>query len=228
MTKRTATGKSPLRSMLIAVALESRSSRSSRCMEDQEDIENIPPTTPRKRTLSKSNGYILKDFILMTGQPLTPVSNKRTISLFTPTKRLVSSTPTKSPSSTPSKSPSTIFTRAKAVLRRGTIHGKITARSSERSQICSFLSHYLGKVNRGAFLYICGPPGTGKTALMNEIFAEYQMCPSMRRVDMTFINCMSFTRADEVFDRIIEDFGDDAGFVDAQLERLFLKRTTMS
>lgn len=164
----------------------------------------------------------------MPGLPVTPVSGKRTISLFTPSKRLVASTPTRTPTASPSNTINTIFSRAKAALRRGTVPGKITARSSERSQILSFLSHNLGKVKRGAFLYICGPPGTGKTALMNEIYSEYQNCQNIEGVDMTFLNCMSFDRAEEVFDRIIEGFNGNAGFIDAQLEHLFIKRKTMS
>jgi cell division control protein 6 len=137
------------------------------------------------------------------------------------------STPTKTPAS-PIIPTNSIFTRAKAVLRRGTIPGKLTARSSERSQIFSFLSHQLGKVKRGAFLYICGPPGTGKTALMHEIYTEYQECESNSKLDMAFINCMSFERAEEVFERIIETFKGDVSFVDAQLESFFIKRKTMT
>jgi cell division control protein 6 len=164
--------------------------------------------------------------LLTTALPITPQSIKRTVSLFTPTKRFLAS-PSRSQTSSPSTTP-TVFTRAKAVLRRGTVPGKITARSSERAQILSFLSHQLGKVRRGAFLYICGPPGTGKTALMNEIFAEYQDCQSTPKPDMAFINCMSFQRPEEVFDRIVEDLNGDRAFVDAQLEHLLVKRRTMS
>jgi cell division control protein 6 len=155
---------------------------------------------------------------------MTPVSIKRTVSLFTPKKQCLS-TPTGTPTSSPSN---TVFAQAKSVLRRGTFPGKLAARSSERSQILSFLSHNLGKVKRGAFLYICGPPGTGKTALMNEIFSEYKDCPSTQKTNMTFINCMSFEKAEDVFDRIIEEFNGNTEFVEAQLESLFIKRKTMS
>jgi Cdc6-like AAA superfamily ATPase len=77
-------------------------------------------------------------------------------------------------------------------------------------------------------LYVCGPPGTGKTALMNEIFAEYHDCQSTPKPDMAFLNCMSFERPEEVFDGIIEQFNGDGAFVDAQLEYLLVKRKTMS
>jgi len=78
-------------------------------------------------------------------------------------------------------------------------------------------------------MYICGPPGTGKTALMTEIFEELKSCPRSN-VDnannMAFINCMSFERAEEVFDRILDEFGapgGNKGPVDTHLEKLFLK-----
>jgi Cdc6-like AAA superfamily ATPase len=164
----------------------------------------------------------------MIGFPLTPISVKRTVSLFTPTKRRIS-TPTRTPTS-PSIPTNTIFTRAKSVLRRGIVPGKVAARSSERAEIVSFISEHLQVVQRGAFLYICGPPGTGKTALMNEIYSEYKEdCPStLENTNMTFINCMSFERPEEVFDRIIEDFKGKKGAVDTQLENIFIKRKTMS
>ena len=164
----------------------------------------------------------------MKGLPLTPVSVKRTVSLFTPSKRCVS-TPTQTPTSSPSIPINTIFTRAKAVLRRGTVPSKVAARSSERTEILSFLSHRLEEVQRGGFLYICGPPGTGKTALMSEIYAECKDCPSTAEdTAMTFINCMSFEKPEEVFNRIIEDFKGKKGPVDTQLENIFIKRKSMS
>jgi cell division control protein 6 len=166
--------------------------------------------------------------MLMKGRPLTPVSVKRTVSLFTPSKRCIS-TPTRSPTSSPSVHTNTVFTQAKSVLRRGTVPGRVAARSSERTEILSFLSFHLKEVERGGFLYICGPPGTGKTALMSEIYAECKDCPSTpENTAMTFINCMSFEKPDEVFDRIIEDFKGGKGSVDTQLEKIFIKRKTMS
>lgn len=76
-------------------------------------------------------------------------------------------------------------------------------------------------------MYICGPPGTGKTALMNEIFSEYKECQSKQNIDAAFINCMSFGNPEDTFDRIIDEFNTNAGSIDSQLEYLFLKRKTM-
>ena len=63
---------------------------------------------------------------------------------------------------------------------------------------------------------------------MNEIFLEYKACPSTPKVDMAFINCMSFEKADDVFDRIIEEFNADGNSVEEKLEHLFINRKTMS
>ena len=62
---------------------------------------------------------------------------------------------------------------------------------------------------------------------MNEVFIEYQDCSSTE-IDMAFINCMSFERPEEVFERIIGTFGGDVSAVDTQLDSLFIKRKTMS
>jgi len=45
---------------------------------------------------------------------------------------------------------------------------------------------------------------------------------------MAFINCMSFAKPEEVFDRVIEAFKGKPGAVNTQLEALFIKRKTMS
>jgi Cdc6-like AAA superfamily ATPase len=77
-------------------------------------------------------------------------------------------------------------------------------------------------------MYICGPPGTGKTALMTEIFGEFKSCPSNKAVKTAFVNCMSFERAEEVYERIMEECGTaKKGAVDALLEKLFLKSKSM-
>lgn len=113
------------------------------------------------------------------------------------------------------------------MLRRGTVQGKLAARNAERDEITSFLSRQLEEAKRGGFLYICGPPGTGKTALMNEIFTEYRDCSSIA-MDMAFINCMSFDKPDEVFERIIEEFGGHVPSTEPQLDSFLIKRKTMS
>ena len=150
---------------------------------------------------------------------MTPTSiSKRTVSLFTPRSKNTTNSP-----QTPSPQ-TTIFARAKVLLRKGTVPDKIVSRTSERSKIESFLGDNLGRVGKGAFLYICGPPGTGKTALMNEIYADYQSCESNKRVEMAFINCMSFERPEEVFERIIGSCGDNCGNVENHLDQIFIKR----
>ena len=63
---------------------------------------------------------------------------------------------------------------------------------------------------------------------MNEVFSEYKECPSMQKASMAFINCMSFAKPEEVFDRVIEAFKGKPGPVNTQLEALFVKRKTMS
>jgi hypothetical protein len=64
---------------------------------------------------------------------------------------------------------------------------------------------------------------------MSEIYAECKDCPSTpENTAMTFINCMSFEKPEEVFERIIEDFKGKKGPVDTQLENIFIKRNNMS
>ena len=50
----------------------------------------------------------------------------------------------------------------------------------------------------------------------------------MQNTDMAFINCMSFAKPEEVFERVVEAFKGKSGNVDTQLDALFIKRKTMS
>lgn len=62
---------------------------------------------------------------------------------------------------------------------------------------------------------------------MNEVFAEYRDCPS-NKIAMAFLNCMSFDKPEDVFERIVEELGGDVSAVDGQLDLLLIKRKTMS
>ena len=72
---------------------------------------------------------------------------------------------------------------------------------------------------------------------MNEICKEYQdQCGSSQsskklKVEMAFINCMSFQNAEDVYTRIIEELRTASdpfsGDIKSQLDQLFTKRKMM-
>ncbi|KAJ2996056.1 AAA ATPase [Globomyces sp. JEL0801] len=86
-------------------------------------------------------------------------------------KRLkLTATPTKRISQTPTahRTPTSIYQDAKALFRRCSTPKKLVGRNTERVSIIQFLENHLLAHKPGS-LYISGCPGTGKTALVNEI-----------------------------------------------------------
>lgn len=69
-----------------------------------------------------------------------------------------------------------------------------------------FIERFLAGESSGQSLYVSGSPGTGKTALVNDILSKHQ--ESQENVQVLSLNCMAFNDVDALWDKMIEVFGD--------------------
>lgn len=82
--------------------------------------------------------------------------------------------------------------------------GRLVGREDERSELRSFIQ--TGVQSRsGRCLYVSGPPGTGKSALVTEVCHETKRSPDAR---IAYINCMSVKSSKDIYVKLIEDLKD--------------------
>jgi cell division control protein 6 len=118
-----------------------------------------------------------------------------------------------------------IFTHAKSLLRYGAgTDTQVVGRERERSCLQRFLqkrfnlfAHLehsaspqgeaieLDGAPESGSLYICGLPGTGKTALVRSIIADLEQGEKTPKI--AFVDCMSIQHPREVFAKILEALG---------------------
>jgi cell division control protein 6 len=111
---------------------------------------------------------------------------------------------------TPPGTPSALIplhVRARSLLR-ATCNSTtaIFGRASERDKITKFLASFVTGSDSDAStstLYVSGLPGTGKTALVNDILRTTDMSD----VVVVNLNCMALNNADALWDRLQEDLG---------------------
>ncbi|KAI9792067.1 MAG: AAA ATPase [Peltula sp. TS41687] len=173
-----------------------------------------------------------------TQQVVTPQTPRHRDALskkvpITPRHRLLVSTAGKLPSTprtprtpcTPSNSIPTVYNAARQLFVRSAHPGRLVGRDDERAELTRFLRDRIKK-RTGGCLYVSGPPGTGKSALVNEVlFAELDGRED-GCVKMTQINCMSIRNAKDIFGRLIEGFSDEyeGGDEIAILKKMFVSR----
>lgn len=111
---------------------------------------------------------------------------------------------------TPPSTPRTAYSIAKSLFQRS-CQDSVIGREEERR----FLKQYL-KNDNGA-LYISGLPGTGKSALVNEVVKSWN------RKSKSVINCMSVPKADEIYNYIYSSLTGMEDELNAQkkLEKMF-------
>ncbi|KAH7888789.1 P-loop containing nucleoside triphosphate hydrolase protein [Phlebopus sp. FC_14] len=140
--------------------------------------------------------------------PTTPSparSLRRTNTVVSPQcTRLVSVLSTPPP--TPSDSHLPIHTRARALLR-ATCNSTtaIAGRAAERDIIVNFIEGAKSAScddSQSSTLFISGSPGTGKTALVNSVLADFEVhCGDLQVVS---VNCMTFQNVDTLWQRVCE------------------------
>ena len=95
---------------------------------------------------------------------------------------------------------------------------KLVGRDTERTELRSFISDAI-KSKKGGCTYVSGPPGTGKSALVDEVSAEFKSDPS---ITLANVNCVGIRSAREVYGKLIQEFGLD-GLSDTSLEKDHLR-----
>lgn len=153
----------------------------------KDDDDALAPSTPRHRdALSKKIPVTPRHRVRLTGSQLTP---------RTPQTPLTSAS---------------VYNQARRLFSRCSNPGRLVGRDRERQEISNYVQTCLDSKLTGC-LYVSGPPGTGKSALIGEATQQYLEDESMR---MSTINCMSVRNTKDLSQKLSEDLGlkEDAGF----------------
>ncbi|KAL8954071.1 MAG: hypothetical protein Q9222_000128 [Ikaeria aurantiellina] len=105
----------------------------------------------------------------------------------------------------------TVYHDARQSFVRSADPSRLIGRDAERSELKSFIHNGLSRQS-GRCLYVSGPPGTGKSALVREIFQDLEDEPELR---IMYINCMSVKSTSDLHETIINELGESR---DAELD----------
>ncbi|KAK7226562.1 hypothetical protein V2G26_014565 [Clonostachys chloroleuca] len=146
-------------------------------------LNPVTPSTPRHRDVFSSPNTP-RHVVMSAGK------------LF---KRLTPSTPL-SPSAI-----QTVYHNARQLFAHGTEPGRLIGRETERAQLSTFLDRCSpSSESPGGCLYVSGPPGTGKSAMITEIMQGYTDREGVRA---SYVNCMSIKSSRDLYKTLLEELG---------------------
>ncbi|KAL9113503.1 MAG: hypothetical protein Q9187_007608, partial [Circinaria calcarea] len=178
--------------------------KSLKVVGEPEEIKQLPtPQTPRHRdALSKRIPITPRHRVIVGGKPFTPRTPRT--------------------SSTPSNSP-TVYNCARQLFVRSANPGRLIGRDNERSTLTNFIQEGVTSKS-GRCMYVSGPPGTGKSALVGEVCGDLQGTEDVRTA---YINCMSVKNSKDIYCKLLGDLGGDAfqqGNETVKLKTMFLPK----
>ncbi|KAK4659149.1 AAA ATPase [Podospora pseudocomata] len=146
----------------------------------------IPPVTP-----STPRHYD----VFSKGVTTTPRHRVMSVGKFS--KRMTPSTPL-----TPS-SVQTVYHQARQLFSRSADPGQLIGRDDERAKMKGFLSRCTTSKPSGC-LYVSGPPGTGKSAMVNRITDETVSESADSSIKKAYINCMSAKSSKDLYYTLLD------------------------
>lgn len=112
--------------------------------------------------------------------------------------------------------PQTVYTQARQLFSRGANAGQLVGREAEREKLASFIQDGIESQNGGC-LYVSGPPGTGKSAMVEEVCHGI----GLESVKVAHVNCTSMRAARDIYSKLVEIFCDNSQiFKKSEAERL--------
>ncbi|PTB67095.1 cell division control protein Cdc6 [Trichoderma citrinoviride] len=99
----------------------------------------------------------------------------------------------------------TIYHRARQLFARGAEPGQLVGREAEREQLTAFLDR-VSTSSPGGCLYISGPPGTGKSAMITSLTKKFSEVDGVRSA---YVNCMSIKSSKDLYHTLLAALGED-------------------
>jgi cell division control protein 6 len=171
-------------------------------------VQNTTPETPRHRdALSKEPPITPRHRVTFTGKALTPRTPR---------------TP-----GTPGGALTTVYSQARQLFSRSAEPGQLIGRDFERHELTEFVRTCITKVSGGC-IYVSGPPGTGKSAIVREVADTFEISLTLRKL---YINCMSIKTSRDLCGKLLETMGEELDVLEGDevkaLQGIFLpKRKT--
>ncbi|KEY71125.1 hypothetical protein S7711_00947 [Stachybotrys chartarum IBT 7711] len=153
----------------------------------------VTPSTPRYRDALSSWPSTPRHQVMSAGKLFTRMTPQ---SSFSPS----------SPSTV-----QTIYHSARQLFARGSEPGELIGRDSEREQLAGFLKRCTSSSPSGC-LYVSGPPGTGKSAMISQMTKEHAACEHVRSA---YINCMSIKSSKDLYNTLLAALGQTSDLTEA-------------
>ncbi|KAG9237096.1 P-loop containing nucleoside triphosphate hydrolase protein [Amylocarpus encephaloides] len=139
------------------------------------------PQTPRHRdALSKKVPVTPRHRVTVVGKALTPRTPRTPV--------------------TPGGSIATIYSKSRQLFTRSAEPGKLIGRETERLELSNFVEDHIAKT-QGGCIYVSGPPGTGKSAMINEVTNEIETSATLKKA---YVNCMSLKTSLDLYATLLD------------------------